>query len=695
MTRKLRLTLVSGAGVLGGAELWALSMMRATDRIEVRAIVLDDGPFVEELAGLGVPTEVLPTGRRAADLAHTTLRLARRFDRPGQRPDVVLANGVKAAAVAAPAARLSAVRCVWVKHDHSYDGRPVAKMVARLVDGVVATSPTLAAASGRTDALVVPPPRADRPPLPRQAAREILAHGGLDAADPRLVFAVVGRLVRYKGVEDAVRALAHPGGQGWRLAVIGDRDPAEANEPDRLRRLAVSEGVADRVVFVGPVPEVASLLAGVDVVGVLTKPTAGGPCREGFGCVATEAMLAGVPVVATWDGPVMDRLAGVAGVGVPPGNPVAIAAALDRLADQRRRDAMGAAGRRLSAHHPDAATCAEMLVGELARIACRPGAGRRNGPPISVITTVRDEADQVDRLLSRLVGQLVEPEDEIIVVDGGSRDATAARVRAWTRQDGRIRLYVLPGAGISAGRNAAVRAARNSLVACTDAGCDPTPGWLAAFRHAAAERATALGPGRLFTGVYRAAARGPLEAASAAVGYPDPDELRRPSPLVRAYGRVLGRCFDPGLPTGRSMAFDVSVWRAVGGFAEDLPTGEDVLFGQAAVAAGASPILVGDAEVVWTQRPNLAATALMYRRYGEGTGRSRDARLLGRDLGRLVAYSIAGAVLARGGRAGRAAVLLGAAGYLTLPMARVLRRRVSPVEIHGRGLGRTGGRGGA
>jgi glycosyltransferase involved in cell wall biosynthesis len=310
---------------------------------------------------------------------------------------------------------------------------------------VVVTSPTLVLPSGRSDAVVVPPPRAPRPPLPRAQARAVLAGRGLDAVDPRPVFAVVGRLVRYKGVEDAVRALAYPGGVGWRLAVIGDSDPAESGEGERLRQLAVEEGVADRVVFLGPVRDAASLLTGVDAVGVLTKPTATGPGREGFACVATEAMLAGVPVVATSGGPVVDRLAGRAGLGVPPGDPAAVALALGRLADGHRRRAMGAAGRRLSAHHPDAATCAQALTNVLARVACRPGAGRLDGPAISVITTVLNEADVVDRLLRQLTAQLTEAGDEIVVVDGGSRDSTVAQVRAWVDRDSRVRLLVLPG----------------------------------------------------------------------------------------------------------------------------------------------------------------------------------------------------------------------------------------------------------
>jgi hypothetical protein len=63
----------------------------------------------------------------------------------------------------------------------------------------------------------------------------------------------------------------------------------------------------------------------------------------------------------------------------------------------------------------------------------------------------------------------------------------------------------------------------------------------------------------------------------------------------------------------------------------------------------------------------------MYVAYGEGSGRSRNPRLLGRDLARLAAYGLVPVLLARGGRAGRLAVAAGAAGYLSLPAARVLR----------------------
>jgi hypothetical protein len=64
----------------------------------------------------------------------------------------------------------------------------------------------------------------------------------------------------------------------------------------------------------------------------------------------------------------------------------------------------------------------------------------------------------------------------------------------------------------------------------------------------------------------------------------------------------------------------------------------------------------------------------MYFRYGQGSGRSVDRRLLSRDLVRLAGYAGTGWALCRSGRPVRAALAAGWAGYLSLPLVRVLRR---------------------
>jgi glycosyltransferase involved in cell wall biosynthesis len=356
------------------------------------------------------------------------------------------------------------------------------------------------------------------------------------------------------------------------------------------------------------------------------------------------------------------RLAGarVAWVGQPgSGNPRGISRLVDTTLAARLGDSDGR----------------ERLAAQLAEAACRPGAGLTGGPPVSLVTTVLNEGPAVDRLLQGVVPQL-RRDDEAIVVDGGSSDDTVDRIAGWIRRDPRIRLLRAPGANIAAGRNRGVDAATHPVVACTDAGCTVADGWLDALRAPFGEP----DPPSLVTGIYRAVGDRSIDQAMAVANYPSPQEARRPGPLVRAYGRLLGRVYDPTLCTGRSMAVTVDAWRAAGGFPEHLAIGEDVTFGRSVARTGRRCVLAVDAEVEWSPRPSLAATARMYHSYGRGDGESRDRLLIARNLARALAYVSAIPLWSWGGRAGRLGVTVGAATYLSLPVARGLRRE-RPVAV--------------
>ena len=106
-----------------------------------------------------------------------------------------------------------------------------------------------------------------------------------------------------------------------------------------------------------------------------------------------------------------------------------------------------------------------------------PSRKETQGPSTAVIVLARNEADHIDRCLEAILRQS-HPPDRVVVVDHGSRDGTAQRVR--DRRDERILLVSADvHAGIAAARNAGIAAAASDLVFFTDADCVPHRHWLA------------------------------------------------------------------------------------------------------------------------------------------------------------------------------------------------------------------------
>jgi glycosyltransferase involved in cell wall biosynthesis len=158
-----------------------------------------------------------------------------------------------------------------------------------------------------------------------------LGRSGGPAPEPVAVLCV-GRLAREKGVDLLVRAMA--GVPSADAVVLGD-----GAERQQLEALAWRLGVTGRVRFEGWV-EGWTARYSPQVVVV--------PSRfEALSVVALEAMRAGIPVVATRVGGIPEVVVdSVTGLLVAPDDPAALGAAIGSLlADGRRREAMGAAGR--------------------------------------------------------------------------------------------------------------------------------------------------------------------------------------------------------------------------------------------------------------------------------------------------------------------------------------------------------------
>lgn len=130
----------------------------------------------------------------------------------------------------------------------------------------------------------------------------------------------VGRLSEEKGIRELAEAAA-----GLPLVVVGD-GPLRGLLPQALGFVPHGE--------LGPYYERAA---------VVVVPSR----REGYGMVAREGMAYGRAVVATTAGGLSDAIEdGVTGLLVPPGDPAALRAALERvLADPALRSRLGAAAR--------------------------------------------------------------------------------------------------------------------------------------------------------------------------------------------------------------------------------------------------------------------------------------------------------------------------------------------------------------
>ena len=155
------------------------------------------------------------------------------------------------------------------------------------------------------------------PPAACEHARRLKAEYGWP------LWLAVGRLVYYKGLHNAIRALALVPG---RLMIVG-QGPLE----DDLRRLAEQVGVADRVLWRGR-------LSTEELIGAYQAATAcwfpSNERSEGFGLVQVEAMASGCPVLNTsisHSGVSWVSRHEETGLTVAPNDPAGLAAAANRL----------------------------------------------------------------------------------------------------------------------------------------------------------------------------------------------------------------------------------------------------------------------------------------------------------------------------------------------------------------------------
>jgi len=306
--------------------------------------------------------------------------------------------------------------------------------------------------------IVLAPPSVQPRFLPDHSAiHRFRSDSRISAEAPMMV--TVGRLVRRKGHSRVLKALPavlakHP---DLVYVVIGDGPHRPA-----LEQLAQSLGISRAVRFLGRAADatVSSALAAATLF--IMTPFAARDDVEGFGIAYTEAMSAGLPVVATISGGVRDIIRNEhTGLGLSESaEPTEIADAILRLlGNTELRTKLGQDGKKFVNEHFTPERQLDPFRAILA------GQQALTDPPaVSIVIPTYNAAGTISKTIYSLQSQSFN-NIEIIVVDDGSTDETLAVARRHSE----VTVLQQPHAGAPAARNRGRDVARGTFILFCDA----------------------------------------------------------------------------------------------------------------------------------------------------------------------------------------------------------------------------------
>src|SRR4051794_1901809 len=350
-----------------------LRVLHAIDSLRTGGAQILLAGLLEELADGAVESHVLVTSARGADAelveairarsASLSMIDSRRLADPrllrqafGQirtlRPDVIHSHLIDANVVTRLAAFPNRIPHLTTIHIPPY---PLADSgrARTMADGVTARLSTKLVAVSRHagDAYArsfhLKPERIDvvanaalpRPPGPGFERAQTRAALGADEDTP--LIACLSRLEPHKGIADLVAAAAELRDRGRTVRVVV---AGSGSEEENLRRRVADAGLGGGFELLGRREDVGELLAAADVFCLPSH-------HEGSPISVIEAMLAGLPCVATEVGGLPEMLAGGCGLLVQPGDSSALADALERgVSDRSLAAELGSSGK-LAAEH--------------------------------------------------------------------------------------------------------------------------------------------------------------------------------------------------------------------------------------------------------------------------------------------------------------------------------------------------------
>lgn len=392
----------------GGAGHLVVAGVRATPEVAHTIVTGTAGPLAEAARAAGAEVRIEPALRWAPDPL-ADVRAARRLARwlEDERFPVVHTHCAKAGALG----RWAASRAGVARVVHTYHGFPfhpfqpplrraayvaVERRLGRCTDVALCVGGAVAAEAVRrrlvapeaavTIGVCVDGPAVDAAALSaRDPGARLRARRRLGLAPDAVVVGAVGRCTYQKAPEDLLAAVARLARPGLVAVWIGGGELE-----GRLASLATALPAGVRAVVAGERDDVLELLPAFDVFALPSR-------YEGLPTAVVEAMVCGVPVVATAVNAVPDLVVpGRTGLLVPPRRPDALARAIGRLLDDRelaRRLAWRAhvgLGRRFSTGGLRRALLdAWGLAGALGELAGRRPGGAGGDPAALLPRTVR------------------------------------------------------------------------------------------------------------------------------------------------------------------------------------------------------------------------------------------------------------------------------------------------------------------
>jgi len=309
----------------------------------VRVFLGGEGPVTEQLSAAGIPFRSLRWLRRAVHPVRDARAFGELVHALGEfQPDLVSTHTAKAGWIGRAACARLGLPALYTPHGWTIGGRissahgPIFRLAenaaARWASGIVCVCQyerELALRAG-----IAGPEKLH---VVYNGVRDIPVALRADPAARPVRIVSIARLEPPKDHRTLLEALAALRSLDWELELIGG-GPLE----EEARGLAAALGIAGRVHLSGYQPDPAVALARAQVFVLSSR-------SEGFPRSVLEAMRAGLPVVASDVGGVREAVSeGINGLLVPPGEPKALAGALEKLiAEAPERQRLGAAARRI------------------------------------------------------------------------------------------------------------------------------------------------------------------------------------------------------------------------------------------------------------------------------------------------------------------------------------------------------------